>query len=103
LSTSSHIGRKEKQHLGMASFFNFASPVDVEVRLDGDEGRRQVEVKVDKDRRERCPVYFDGESVKGQVVVRTRDGKRLIHEGIKIEFVGCIGEHVSKRTGSGRY
>lgn len=78
--------------LGMASFFNFASPVDVEVRLDGDESRRQVEVKVDKDRRERCPVYFDGESVKGQVVVRTRDGKRLVHEGIKIEFVGCIGE-----------
>ncbi|MCO5610404.1 hypothetical protein L7F22_064640 [Adiantum nelumboides] len=74
----------------MASFFNFASPVDVDVRLDGDEQRRQVEVKVDKDRRERCPVYFDGESVKGQVHIRTRDGKRLVHEGIKIEFVGCI-------------
>ncbi|PWN34291.1 putative PEP8-vacuolar protein sorting/targeting protein [Meira miltonrushii] len=74
----------------MASFFSFASPVDVEVRLDGDEGRRQVEVKVEKDRRERCPVYFDGESVKGQVVVRTRDGKKLVHDGIKIEFIGCI-------------
>lgn len=76
----------------MASFFSFASPVDVEVRLDGDEGRRQVEVKVEKDRRERCPVYFDGESVKGQVVVRTRDGKKLVHDGIKIEFIGCIGK-----------
>ena len=76
----------------MASFFSFASPVDVEVRLDGDESRRQVEIKVEKDRRERCPVYFDGESVKGQVVVRTRDGKKLVHDGIKIEFIGCIGK-----------
>lgn len=76
----------------MASFFSFTSPVDVDIRLESDEQRRQVEVKVDKDRRERCPVYFDGESVKGQVHVRTRDGKRLVHEGIKLEFVGCIGE-----------
>lgn len=83
----------------MASFFNFASPVDVDVRLDGDESRRQVEVKVDKDRREKCPVYFDGESVKGQVVVRTRDGKKLVHEGIKIEFVGCIGEWGQRTAG----
>lgn len=82
----------------MTSFFSFASPVDIEVRLDGDESRRQVEVKVEKDRRERCPVYFDGESMKGQVVVRTRDGKKLVHDGIKIEFIGCIGKR--KENGS---
>lgn len=76
----------------MTSFFSFAAPVDVEIRLDGDESRRQVEIKIDKDRRERCPVYFDGEGVKGQVVVRTRDGKKLVHEGIRIEFIGCIGK-----------
>lgn len=26
-----------------------------------------------------------------QVSVRVRDGKKLVHEGIKIEFVGSIG------------
>lgn len=51
----------------MASFFSFASPVEVEVRLDSGEERQEVEVKLDKDRKEACPVYFDGESVRGQV------------------------------------
>ena len=52
----------------MASFFNFgAQPVDVEVKLQGEEERRQVEVKGDKDKKEMCPVYYDGESVTGQV------------------------------------
>ena len=26
-----------------------------------------------------------------QVTVRVRDGKKLVHEGIKVEFVGSIG------------
>ncbi|KAM0789264.1 Vacuolar protein sorting-associated protein 26B [Microbotryomycetes sp. NB124-2] len=74
----------------MASFFTFASPVDVDVRLDGQDERQQVEVKLDKDRREKCPVYLDGESVRGQAIVRVRDGKGIKHDGIKIEFVGSI-------------
>jgi hypothetical protein len=28
----------------------------------------------------------------GQVTIRLRDGKKLQHEGIKVEFVGSIGE-----------
>lgn len=47
--------------------FLFASPVDVEIRLEGEEQRKQVEVKSDKDRKETVPVYFDGESVIGVV------------------------------------
>lgn len=50
----------------MASFF-FASPVDVDVKLDGEDDRKQVEIKVDKEKPVRCPVYYDGESVVGQV------------------------------------
>ncbi|TQS31311.1 hypothetical protein Golomagni_08411, partial [Golovinomyces magnicellulatus] len=97
----------------MASFFSFSSPVDVDVRLDAEDDRKQVEIKMDKAGKEKCPIYFDGESVKGsvrihchslssprsmgltillslQVSVRVRDGKKLVHEGIKIEFVGSI-------------
>ncbi|KAG8933895.1 Vacuolar protein sorting-associated protein 26B [Tulasnella sp. 417] len=73
----------------MASYF-FAQPVDVEVRLEGEENRKQVEVKLEKDRKEAYPVYYDGEAVAGQVVVRLRDGKKLVHDGIKVEFVGTI-------------
>ncbi|KAG5219377.1 Vacuolar protein sorting-associated protein 26B protein [Salix suchowensis] len=39
-----------------------------------------VEMKTEKEKVISCPVYYDGESVTGQV----------IHEGIKVEFVGSI-------------
>ncbi|KAJ7604334.1 hypothetical protein FB45DRAFT_769283, partial [Roridomyces roridus] len=34
------------------------------------------------------PVYYDGDSVSGQVVICVRDGKRMQHDGIKVQFVG---------------
>ena len=50
----------------MAAYF-FSSPVDVEVKLEDEEARKIVEVKGDKDAMVRCPVYYDGEPVSGQV------------------------------------
>lgn len=83
----------------MAAYF-FASPIDVDVRLEGEDARRQVEVRQANDSSKpdaltktmRCPVYYDGEGVSGQVAVRVRDGKKVNHDGIKVEFVGAIGE-----------
>ncbi|RSH90231.1 Vacuolar protein sorting-associated protein 26B-like protein [Saitozyma podzolica] len=75
----------------MASFFNFAaSPVELEIKLAGEDDRRQVEVKGEKDQKVLCPVYYDGESVTGQVNVRVKDGKKFSHEGIRIELIGSI-------------
>lgn len=51
----------------MASWLTFSQPVDVDVRLEGEHDRKTVEVKMDKDRKENCPIYFDGEPVVGQV------------------------------------
>jgi vacuolar protein sorting-associated protein 26 len=52
----------------MAAFFGFGGvPVDVEITLQGEEGRKQIEQKTDKDKKELCPVYYDAESVSGQV------------------------------------
>ncbi|KAF9389526.1 Vacuolar protein sorting-associated protein 26B-like protein [Podila verticillata] len=56
----------------------------------GEEERKMVEVKVDKDRREKFPLYFDGETVAGKINIRVKDGKKLEHNGIKVEFVGNI-------------
>ena len=50
----------------MASFF-FSSPIDIDIKLDGEDLRKHVEAKAEKDRPISCPVYFDGESVSGQV------------------------------------
>jgi hypothetical protein len=75
----------------MASWLSFSSPLDVELRLAGAEARKMVDVKPDAaagsssaaaaakgaaaaERREKCPVYFDGESVQGTVRGAARRG-----------------------------
>ncbi|EGG10668.1 uncharacterized protein MELLADRAFT_33670 [Melampsora larici-populina 98AG31] len=74
----------------MSSWLGFQPTIETEIRLEGEDDRKSVQVKVDKERKERCPVYLDGEGVLGQVIIRVRDGKGIKHEGIKIEFVGSI-------------
>ncbi|KAF8608839.1 vacuolar protein sorting-associated protein 26 [Ceratobasidium sp. AG-I] len=73
----------------MAAFF-FAQPVDIDIKLENEEARKLVDVKVDKERTQSSPVYYDGETVAGTVTVRVRDGRKLVHDGIKVEYVGCI-------------
>ncbi|KAJ5929461.1 Vacuolar protein sorting-associated protein 26 [Penicillium verhagenii] len=73
----------------MASLF-FSTPVDIDVILDDLDDRQTVDAKLDKGRRERVPLYMDGESVKGAVTIRPKDGKRLEHTGIKVQFIGTI-------------
>ncbi|KAK8082996.1 retromer subunit PEP8 [Apiospora saccharicola] len=71
------------------SYF-FATPVDIDVVLEDADERSMVDVKLDKNRREKAPLYMDGESVKGAVTIRPKDGKRLEHTGIKVQFIGTI-------------
>ena len=78
----------------MTSLF-FSTPVDIDVVLEDSDERQTVDVKLDKGRRERVPLYMDGESVKGAVTIRPKDGKRLEHTGIKVQFIGTIGTHAA--------
>ncbi|SPO04230.1 probable PEP8 - vacuolar protein sorting/targeting protein [Cephalotrichum gorgonifer] len=71
------------------SYF-FSTPVDIDIVLDNADDRQMVDVKLDKNRREKAPLYMDGESVKGSVTVRPKDGKRLEHTGVKVQFIGSI-------------
>ena len=73
----------------MALFFGAA--VDIDVVLEDTDDRAMVDMKLDKNRREKAPLYMDGESVKGHVIVRPKDNKRVEHTGIKVQFVGTIG------------
>ncbi|KAK9378130.1 vacuolar protein sorting-associated protein 26-domain-containing protein [Kockiozyma suomiensis] len=72
----------------MALFFK--SPLDIEIRLDGEDKRKHVDVRLDKRRKEKMPLFIDGETVKGSVVIRPKDGRRLEHIGIKVQFIGTI-------------
>ncbi|OBA24090.1 vacuolar protein sorting-associated protein 26 [Metschnikowia bicuspidata var. bicuspidata NRRL YB-4993] len=68
----------------------FKTPIDIEIRLDGESARRHVDVRSAQGRMDSLPLYADGESVKGEVSVRTREGKRLEHVGIKVQLLGSI-------------
>ncbi|KAK9374530.1 vacuolar protein sorting-associated protein 26-domain-containing protein [Lipomyces chichibuensis] len=72
----------------MALFFK--SPLDIEIRLDSEDQRKHVDVRLDKRRKEKVPLFVDGETVKGTVTVRPKDGRRLEHIGIKVQFIGTI-------------
>jgi len=69
----------------------FGPAVDIDVVLEDADERQMVDMKLDKGKREKAPLYMDGESVKGAVTVRPKDGKRLEHTGIKVQFIGVIG------------
>jgi len=72
------------------SYF-FSTPVDIDIVLEDGDDRQMVDMKTEKNRREKAPLYKDGESVKGAVTIRPKDGKRLEHTGIKVQFIGTIG------------
>jgi vacuolar protein sorting-associated protein 26 len=49
----------------MAYFF--VSPIDVDINLEGEELRKQVDMKTEKEKTISCPVFYDGDPVTGQV------------------------------------
>ena len=72
------------------SYF-FATPVDIDIVLEDSDNRPTVNMKLEKNRNEKAPLYADGESIKGSITIRPKDGKRLEHTGIKVQFIGTIG------------
>ena len=79
-------------YLNTTMAYFFSTPVDIDIVLEDGDDRQMVDVKLDKNRREKAPLYMDGESVKGVVTIRPKDGKRLEHTGIKVQFIGTIGK-----------
>ena len=79
------------------SYF-FSTPVDIDIILEDADDRTMIDMKLDKGRREKAPLYMDGESVKGGVTIRPKDGKRLEHTGIKVQFIGTIGTSLCAST-----
>lgn len=68
----------------------FKSPLDLDIRFDGEDSRKVVDVKLPQGKKDKYPVYEDGETISGQVTVRVKDGKRVEHTGIKAQLFGTI-------------
>ncbi|XP_061421078.1 vacuolar protein sorting-associated protein 26A isoform X1 [Lethenteron reissneri] len=64
---------------------------EIDIVLDGAETRKTAEIKTEDGKVEKHFLYFDGESVSGKVnITMKQSGKRLEHNGIRIEFIGQI-------------
>lgn len=72
----------------------FKAPLDIEIRLDNEDSRKHVEVKTPHGRLEKLPVYKDGESVKGTVTIRTKEGRKVEHLGVKVQLLGSIETNI---------
>ncbi|KAK6201183.1 vacuolar protein sorting-associated protein 26-domain-containing protein [Scheffersomyces amazonensis] len=72
----------------------FKAPLDIDIRLDNEDSRKHVEVKTPHGRMEKLPIYKDGESVKGQVTIRTKEGRKIEHLGVKVQLFGSIETNI---------
>ena len=60
------------------------------IELTDSDRRKKVDVKNEEGKKDKLPLFFDGESVSGRVKIMLK-GKKLEHQGIRVEFVGQIG------------
>uniref|UniRef100_A0A7M4EFJ2 VPS26 retromer complex component A n=1 Tax=Crocodylus porosus TaxID=8502 RepID=A0A7M4EFJ2_CROPO len=76
----------------MSFLGGFFGPVcEIDVILNDAETRKTAEIKTEDGKVEKHYLFYDGESVSGKVnICFKQHGKRLEHQGIRIEFVGQI-------------
>lgn len=85
------------------SFFGFGQSVEVEILLNDAESRKRAEHKTEDGKKEKYFLFYDGETVSGKVSLALKNpNKRLEHQGIKIEFIGQIGEWAPRASLPGR-
>ncbi|KAK3618077.1 Vacuolar protein sorting-associated protein 26 [Elasticomyces elasticus] len=64
------------------SLVSFGTPLDIDIVLQDTDDRQTVDVKLDQNRKVKTLLFLDGETEKGAVTIRPRDGKRLEHTSV---------------------
>jgi len=67
----------------------FSQVCTVDIALDTDQNRKTAPLTRDR-RGERGYIFTDGEDVSGTGMVSVRPGKKLEHQGIKVELIGQV-------------
>jgi vacuolar protein sorting-associated protein 26 len=67
----------------------FGSSCTSDISFDAEPNRKTAPLGKDK-KGERGYIYTDGEDVSGSAVVSVRPGKKLEHQGIKVELIGQV-------------
>lgn len=67
----------------------FGSVCNVDVTIDAEQNRKTAPLGRDK-KGERGYIFTDGEDVTGSSVVSVKPGKKLDHQGVKVELIGQV-------------
>lgn len=67
----------------------FGSSCTIDINLDAEANRKTAPLGKDK-KGERGYIYTDGEDVSGTAVVSIRPGKKMDHQGVKVELIGQV-------------
>merc|ERR1719450_939661 len=67
----------------------FGSVCTIDITLDAEPNRKTAPLGRDK-KGERAYIYTDGEDLSGSAVVSVRPGKRLEHQGVRVELIGQV-------------
>lgn len=70
----------------------FTTNPEITIRLRGVEGRTKKSFKVPKGEPIMIPVYFGQEVVSGEAEITVPAGKKVEHQGIRIEMIGQTGK-----------
>jgi len=74
----------------------------VDVRLEGEDIRKQVDVKQEKERTISCPVYYDGDSVGGTVCLFVLDRLTSSSHALGLSMLAAGTVITDSYTSSGR-
>lgn len=86
----------------MDYFSSLVSKPEIEIILDEKDGRKKYPFKTRKGDEIRLPTYHDTEHVSGKVIINLKSAKKLEHNGIKVELVGCI-EHLQDKKNVSKF
>ncbi|CAG9327860.1 VPS26B_2 [Blepharisma stoltei] len=68
----------------------FGKKAEVVLELDNLEGRKTATFKESSGKEVSLPVYTGNEDISGRLVVNMKRGKKIEHQGIKVELIGRI-------------
>ncbi|VDP77472.1 unnamed protein product [Echinostoma caproni] len=72
------------------NFLGLGQHVDIRIALENEDNRKKEELRMEDGQVYPLPIYYDGETVSGNVLIGMKRGKSLEHQGIRIEFLGVI-------------
>ncbi|EUB60902.1 Vacuolar protein sorting-associated protein 26 [Echinococcus granulosus] len=72
------------------NFLGIGQSASIDITLNNLTNRKLVEVKSDQQQTCLLPVFYNGESISGQVTISLKRGSKLEYQGIKIELIGYI-------------